>query len=67
MSCDTQKIMIFPFFIYIQAKNEKNHDFLQGTIFQILSSPRLDFHQNIAISHAPAGKISHKSDIHIPF
>ena len=58
--------MIFSFFIYIQAKNEKKHDFLRGTIFPILSSPRPDFHQNFAISRPPAGKISHKSD-NIPF
>ena len=45
---------------------QKNHDFLQGLIFPILSSPRPDFHQNFAISRPPAGKISHKSDI-IPF
>ena len=61
------KIMIFSFFIYIQAKNEKNHEYSRGLIFPILSSPRPDFDQNFAFSHVPAGKISHKSDITIPF
>ena len=67
MSCDTPKNQDFSFFIYIQSKNEKNHDFWRGLIFPILSSPRPVFYQKIAFSHAPAGKISHKSDINIPF
>ena len=59
--------MIFSFCVYIQAKNKKNHDFWRRLIFAILSSPRPDFDQNFVFSHAPAGKISHKSDITIPF
>ena len=54
-------------FICIQAKNEKNHDFWRGLIFPFLSSPRPDSDQNFAISHVPAGKNSHRSDINIPF
>ena len=59
--------MIFSFFVYIQAKYEKNHDFWRGHIFPILSSPMPDFHQNFTFLRPPAGKISHKSDITIPF
>ena len=67
MSCDTPKNHDFFIFHSYTSKKWKNHEFSRCAIFPILSSPRSDFHQNFAFSHAPAGKISHKSDINIPF
>tara|TARA_A100001015_G_scaffold312627_1_gene418174 strand:- start:74 stop:328 length:255 start_codon:yes stop_codon:yes gene_type:complete len=67
MNPDTPKNHVFSFFAYIQTQNEKNDDFLRGTIFPILSSPRPVFYQKIAFSSIPAEKISHKSDNTIPF
>ena len=66
MNPDTPKNEEFFIFYIYTSKKLKNHDFWRGTIFPILSSPRPDFHQNFAFSHAPAGKIGHKSD-NIPF
>ena len=55
---DFLKMRFLRFFGLLENEKKSNHQKCENLI---------DFDQNFAISCPQAGKISHKSDIHIPF